>query len=337
MKITIREVAKQAGVSVGTVSRAFNNYPDISEETKKKVNTIAQKLGYSPNISARRLSSKRTKVIALIINEINISTGLTFPLEVMSGVIAQTEKMDYEFVFYSMSLKKQKEQTLAEFCVEHDISGVILQGLSRTDPYYKELQTTDIPCVVIDLATNNPKVGKISINNEKASYEVGKLLLEYGHKRVFFINGKRDTDVALERESGFRRAFEEAGVCFDEKLVRYANFDEETAYLITKESLGEKEFSAIYATSDLMALGALRALNEANINIPEEASLFGFDDIVLSKYVQPALSTVKQDMVLMGEEATKLLIGMMEGTIENRKDCFIPHEIKKRASLGANT
>jgi len=333
MKITIRDVAEKSGVSVGTVSRVFNGYTDVSEATKKHVMQVANELGYTPNIAARTLSSKRTKTIALIINEINISLGLTFPLEVMSGVIKYTDDSDYEFVFYSINLKKQRQKTLKQFCNEHNITGVIIQGLRLSDPYYNELQTTDIPCVIIDMKINNPKVGTISIDNETASKQVAETLIQYGHKDILYISGKRDVGVSVEREAGYRKALEENNITINESLIQYGNFNEEIAYLLTKDALAENNFTAIYAISDLMALGVLKALNEMNIKVPEEISVFGFDDIVLSQYVQPPLATVKQDMEVMGFSSAELLASILEGETSGDIKRYIPHELKLRESL----
>jgi len=333
MKITIRDVAEKSGVSVGTVSRVFNGYTDVSEATKKHVMQVATKLGYTPNIAARTLSSKRTKTIALIINEINISLGLTFPLEVMSGVIKYTDDTDYEFVFYSMNLKKQKQKTLKQFCNEHNITGGIIQGLKLSDPYYRELQTTDIPCVIIDMKINNPKVGTISIDNETASKQVAETLIQYGHKDILFISGKRDVGVSIEREAGFRQGLEENNIAINESLIQYANFNEKIAYLLTKDALAEYNFTAIYAISDLMALGVLNALKEMDIKVPDEMSVFGFDDIVLSQYVQPALATVKQDMEIMGFSAAELLASILDGETSGDIKRYISHELKLRESL----
>ncbi|WP_314576520.1 LacI family DNA-binding transcriptional regulator [Enterococcus gilvus] len=324
-KVTIRDVAKLADVSISSVSHVFNHYDDISEETKKKVYDASKKLGYIPNSAARNLSSKQLKTVALILNDINaIARGVAMPLEIISGVSDYLDDTEYEFVFYSTSLKKQKEKTLRQFCNEHNISGVIIQGLRTTDPYYEELKHFDLPVVAIDLYVENPSVGVVSIDNELATYEMTKVLLEKGYENILFMNGDPKATVSHEREAGYRKAMKKA-------LVVYADYSEKEAFdlifeLFEKDQL--KACDAIFAASDLMAIGCLKALKE--LGLIDQIALIGFDDITLASYTTPTLTTVRQDVLKIAQVAAENLIKQIK--TGKAKHSFVDFELIERQS-----
>lgn len=319
-KITIRDVAKEAGVSVSAVSRVFNNYGDISEATREKIYAAARRLEYVPNQAARKLSSKNKKIIALILNEITADKGVTMPLELLSGVSNYLQQTDYEFVFYGTSKQKQEEKSLKQFCTEHSISGFLIQGLKTTDPYYKELETLTHPAIAIDLMMeSNPKIGTISVDNIGAAREVTQRLVAAGYQNILFVNGTRYDDVSQKREEGY------CSVCGDAEIV-YADFSEDRAYqlILAKENL--EDVDAIFAASDLMAIGAIKALREREMSIP----IVGFDDNVLASYVTPTLTTVRQDIALLSECAVQDLLLLIEtGQVTRR---ILPYEIVVRES-----
>lgn len=319
-KITIRDVAKEAGVSVSAVSRVFNNYGDISEATKEKIYAAAQRLEYVPNQAARKLSSKNKKIIALILNEITADKGVTMPLELLSGVSNYLQQTDYEFVFYGTSKQKQEEKSLKQFCTEHSISGFLIQGLKTTDPYYRELQTLTYPAVAIDLMIKgDSQIGTISIDNTGAAEEVTKRLVTAGYHNILFVNGTRHDDVSQKREEGYR------SICLNGEII-YADFSEEKAYQLIKTKKDLDQVQAIFAASDLMAIGVIKALRERKLSIP----IVGFDDNVLASYVTPTLTTVRQDISLLSECAVQDLLSLIEtGQVKKR---LLPYEIVVRES-----
>ncbi|MDR0299906.1 MAG: LacI family transcriptional regulator [Streptococcaceae bacterium] len=320
-KITIREVAKVAGVSVSTVSQVFNNYTAISQATRDRVKQVATELGYAPNLAARSLAAKKKKTIALVLNEINVVRGVAMPLEILNGVIEMLDETDYEFVFYATNLKKQQEKSLAHFLNEHALAGVIIQGLKTSDPYYQELKTINFPVVIIDMEIENPKIGKVSIDNEQACFEVGERLKQAGHLRVCFVNGSKDAAVSQEREVGIRKSLPDVEVV-------YANFSEKEAYEWAMVFGQIEKFSAIFAASDLMAIGIIKALK--NRGLEDKIALIGFDDITLASYVSPTLTTVRQDATEKARQATDNLIHQIEqGEVKNSVQ---PYEIIVRES-----
>lgn len=318
--VTIKDVAREAGVSVSAVSKVFNGYHDIGEETRNKIQEAAKKLEYIPNQAARKLSSKHKKIIALILNEIKVDRGVTMPLEILSGVSNYLDSTDYEFVFYGTTTKKQSEKSLKQFCAEHSISGLLIQGLKTTDPYYKELSTFDLPTVAIDLKFDNNKIGTISIDNQSAASEVTKRLLQSGYRKILFLNGTTSDEVSQKREAGYRSQVRTP-------MVEYASFSEEKAM----ELILEKDLSAvdaIFAASDLMAIGVIKALRVRQLS--HQIAIVGFDDNVLASYVSPTLTTVRQDMKVLSEYAVQDLLMQIE--MQQVTHRLLPYEIMVRES-----
>lgn len=320
-KITIKDVAREAGVSVSAVSHVLNDYPDISSETRKKVLEAVSRLDYIPNNAARQLSSKKKKVIALILNEINVTRGVAMPLEILGGVVDALDDTTYEFVFYAVNTKRQNQKTLKQFCNEHDITGVIIQGLRVTDPYYKELETFELPTVVIDMFVENENVGSVSTDNHKAAADVTSRLLKAGYKKILFVNGSKDAVVSKERERGYR----EKALSPE---VRYADFSEEKAYALIESLENPQQYDAIFAASDLMAIGIIKALTVRQLE--RSIAVVGFDDITLASYITPTLTTVRQNIGLFTEKAVQdLLLQIETGQVIQR---YIPYDVVVRES-----
>lgn len=338
MATTIRDVAQKVGVSIATVSKVFNGYTDVNPQTKARILQAAQELDYTPNMAARTLSSKKQQTIALILNELNISRMSTMPLEVLGGVYQYTEDSDYEFVFYGTSSEKQQQKTFNQFCNEHNITGVVIQGLKISDPYYQQIQETKIPVVIIDITLNNPNVGTVSTDNVQASREVVEYLFAAGHQQVGMINGSQDATVSIWRETGYRQAFYDRGIIVEDAFVCYADYDEEVAYRQTKELLKRQpQLTALFCASDLMAIGAIRGIQELGLSVPKDISVIGFDDIILDQYVTPKLSSVSQDMKDIGYQAGKLLTAIIEKRPNIQLHEVVPHQLQIRESVRSLT
>ncbi len=334
---SIRDVAKSAGVSIGTVSRAFNDYPDIKPETKKKIFEAAKRLDYSPNLSARNLSSKNKKNIALIISgllENNPKENLMFCL--IQGVYSYACMNGLEVAVYATDSAHQRQLSYRRFCIEHSVAGVILSGVTTDDPYFNELlETTEIPCVAIDVEIPGKRVGWVSIDNVAASKEMTQYLIAQGHRDILVISGKKNAFVTVERMVGVYSAIEESGGHLTNDSVLYCDFHEETAYEKVMEYLreyGSTRHTAFLCFSDIMALGVMRAVRECGYRIPEDFSITGFDGIPISEYTTPSLTTIVQDMKESGYAGAKLLHEKMEKRTERKHDT-LPYRIIERESV----
>jgi LacI family transcriptional regulator len=333
---TIRGVAKKAGVSISVVSKAFNNYVDVNEKTRERIFAIAKELNYTPNLVAKNLSSKKQMTIGLISSGVlNNNEKDNNAFDIFKGVYTAVEEK-YELSVFLIDSMKQKQKSYAQFCRERNIGGAILQGIRTDDPYLIELIDTNIPCVIIDIIPemNNDLICSVSIDDVEASREIAVYLIERNHRDIVIMAGTRETYVNTERIKGVQKAFNENGLELDEKSVLYAQFSEQEAYVLAKKYLQTKQPTAFLCFSDLMAFGVMKAINEMGLKIPEDISITGFDDLVLSEYTQPQLTTIRQDFIEIGKTSALLLQNLMENE-QNSKHVYVEHQLIARESVKA--
>lgn len=333
--VTIKDVAKKAGVSVSVVSKALNNYADVNEKTRQRVLQVAKELNYSPNIIAKNLSSKKQRTIGLISSGVlNHNEKDTNAYDIFKGVYTAAEENEYELSIFLIDSQKQKQKSYTQFCNERNIGGAILQGIRTDDPYFKELIDTEIPVVYVDIMLGQDKelIGSVSIDNAKASKEIACHLLDNNHRDIVVIAGTKETYVNQERLRGVREAFSSYGIKMEEERIYYADFSEELAYTVTLKILEEKQPTAFLCFSDLMAFGVMRAVEESGLSVPDDISVTGFDNLVFSNYTVPKLTTVHQDFVEIGRQSALLLQRLMENK-ETEKQIFVEHQFIERESV----
>ena len=294
--------------------KTLNGYTDVSEDTRKKVLKAAQELNYIPNMHAKNLKVKVTKTIALIISNFELTNGKDGVMfQIMSGVYAAATKYQYEVVIYTRSLSEQQDKSYWQFCKEHKIAGVVISGLKTTDPYFEELVNSDIPCVVTDANIIGPHAGSVITNNVEAARGALKYLIDKGHRNIGLINGHRYATVSIQRQEGYSRALAEAGISFRQERILEVNFSEEEAYSAADGFLeANPDLTAVFAVSDLMAIGFMARCRELGIQVPNDLSIMGFDDIALCTYVTPRLSTVRQHFEGIGFAALEQVVHMLE-------------------------
>jgi DNA-binding LacI/PurR family transcriptional regulator len=335
---TIKDIAREAGVSVTTVSRALNGYSDVNEKTRAKIKDIANELNYSPNALARSLVTNKTKTIGLLVSGMKKeSIKDNFTYEILCGINDMSAEIGYDLIFFSTNSTMQKEKSYAQLCRERKVDGVIIQGIKTDDPYLQEVIDSEIPCVLIDIPIESNSVGYVTTDNELGAKNITEYLIDLGHKNIAMINGHNRAFVSQQRFAGYRKALSEANIALQWEYVIDGAFDEEVAYDATLKLLNEHtEITAIVCASDLMALGVMKAAKTLGLSIPSDLSVTGYDDIILASYVSPTLTTVAQDKYLMGQKATRLLAELLEGHTNERK-VIVETEIKKRESAGKNT
>lgn len=311
---TIKDIARVAGVSVTTVSRALNGYSDVSVNTRKKIEAVAKELNYSPNTLARSLVMNKSKTIGLLVS--NINKGMikdNFTIEILSGIDEFVAQTDYDLVLFSTNSTKQREKTYSQLCRERRVEGVILQGIKTDDPYLREVVESDIPCVLIDIPIESATVGYVTTDNILGSKKAVEYLIELGHKNIAMVNGHNFAFVSQRRLEGYMEALKDSDLRLNWDWIVNGEFDEFKAEEAATKLLSEHpEVTAIFCASDLMALGTMRAAKNLGRSIPEELSIIGFDDILLASYVSPPLTTIAQNKSEMGYQAAKLLVEMLE-------------------------
>jgi LacI family transcriptional regulator len=312
---SIKEIAAQAGVSVPTVSKVLNNYSDVSENTKAKVREVANRLGYTPNMAARNLALGRSNIIGLVLSDIReTDSNGNIIFRILVGAKNLCTEKDYELLIIITDVKKQYTKKLTQLCKERQIAGVIVYGLKPGDPYFQEITESELPCLAIDIKMKGNNLSTVTTDNIAAVKDVITLLHSKGHRHIGFINGLKDVAVSVYRENGYRTAMQDLGLEIKEGYVKYAYYYEDKDYEKALELIRENhEVTAIFCASDLMALGALRAIQTLKWKVPEDIAVVGFDGIQLSEYSNPKLTTVVQDFKGMGKAAADTLIKMLEG------------------------
>ncbi|GAB1794463.1 LacI family DNA-binding transcriptional regulator [Priestia megaterium] len=318
---TIKDIARVAGVSVTTVSRALNGYSDVNEKTRQKIAAVAKELNYSPNTLARGLVMQKSKTIGLLVSGISReSVKDNFTFEVLCGVNERASTLGYDLILFNTNTMMQREKTYTQLCRERRVDGAIIQGIKKEDPYLKEVVESDIPCVLVDIPVHSNSVGYVTTDNALGAKKAVEHLASLGHQHIGMINGHEDAFVSQERLNGYREALKKCGLSFRSEWVVSGNFEEKKAEKAARELINRhKEVTAIFCASDLMALGALKACKELGLQVPKDISIVGYDNIVLASYSSPNLTTVGQEVYQIGYQAADLLIEMLEGKETNMK------------------
>lgn len=313
-RVSIRDVAKQAGVSITTVSKALNDYADVKPETRERIREIARRMNYVPNAAGRSMGGRVDKVIGLLINDLRPMDPSGAVYGILSGVCHACQDTGIEFILMTTDPNRQKTHPLKVLCLSKQLTGLICSGFRLGDPYLKQLEEIDIPCAFIDMRTGHPDVLDITMDNERAAYEAVSFLIKNGRKNIALVNGGPEADVSILRGNGYQRAMESAGLPVRLSRVLAADFDESTAYRQVKQLLQrDSEVDALFCASDLMALGACKAVEEAGFIVGQDIAVVGFDDIPEAKHLYGGLTTIRQDFYLMGYMAGKAIYERIEG------------------------
>lgn len=306
--MTIKRIAELANVSSATVSKIINGKDKhISEATRQKVLAIIEREGYIPNGIAKSLKMKRTKTIGIIMPDV---MNLFFS-EVARGAEDAAEREGYSVILCNSDNKQSKEERYIQILQEKMVDGIILTASESS--ISKSLDRCNTPMVLVDRdIASDKKVGRIVVDNEEGAYNATNFLIKKGCKNIGFISADSKTKLSAERLNGYEKALIDNGLKIDKEKIFLQNYTIESGYQGTMALLMQTEIDGVYCGNDLIAIGAIKALKEKNIKIPEEVKIIGFDDISISQYIDPPLTTIKQPIYQMGEEAVEMLISMIE-------------------------
>lgn len=329
-KVGIRDVAREAGVSITTVSRALNGYADVNEETRKRILEVVKRLNYAPNVNARSLGGIAPTVIALLLSGLSKKddSGLVFGL--ISGMHRAAADHNCEFIILTTDARIQNEMGYLQLCRHKNVDGVLISGLNNNDPYYKELMNSEIPCVVIEGEFYSQNVCGLSIDNEMASYEAVRYLVELGHRKIAMMGGKTSADVSVRRQKGYIQALRNSGIDSDTAWIYDGNYLEEDAKIQAERMLMEHpDVTAVFCASDLMAIGTIEAIRSSGRRVPDDISVIGFDDIPLARYVEGGLTTIRQSFYDMGIKGAETLYEMIVNG-KSYHHIYAPYQFIKR-------
>lgn len=307
--ITIRDVAKAAGVSVSTVSRVLNNKDDVALETYERIQGVIQRLGYTSSLAARSMRSHRTNVIGLIVADVEDP----FSIQVMRGVNRAITDIDYDLIVYTSGSIKKPSTAERERHYVSLLNGSITDGIIIVTPAATSFSTS-APVVAVDPNKESPNCPSVLSTNHAGAMAAMEYLIGLGHRRIGFIGGRPDLQSASRRRLGYVDALAEAGLSLDQTLIQVGDFTTETGRVCAQRLLAMAEPpTAIFAANDKSAIGVLEAAREVGLRIPEDLSVVGFDNIPEAGYLNPGLTTVDQFIERMGHMATEMLISLIEG------------------------
>lgn len=328
--MTIRDVAKKAGVSITTVSRVINNKPGgIGKEKRLYIQKIIEEMGYTPNGIARGLATKKTSTIALIVPDITNP----FFAHLAKGVEDAALKKDYSVFLCNTSGSSEREKHYLSIIKEKAVDGVILsisQGANRE--YVKDIVDFNIPTILVDEPVELIDIYGVYFNNINGGYIATKYLIELGHQKIACITGSKNSISSVERAEGYRKALREAGLPIDESIIRFGEYDEMTGFKHMHELLQLGYVTAVFCTCDMMAFGAYRAAALLNKKIPNDISVVGLDDAYNSYLFHPAITDVKQPIYEMGKKAASILIKLLDGVNVRKKIHIFEPELILRNS-----
>lgn len=309
VNVTIKDVARAAGVSYSTVSRVINNTANVDENKRQRVIDAMKQLGYVANLQARSLAGGRSQVVGMLVPDL----GNGYTGTILQGVNAEATANEYEMMLYTTHHRKVKEPLYVQTLTRGMTDGLLL--LLPVDPgaYLESLRGKNFPYVVIDHQGFDTFSPTVVSTNRQGAYDGTTYLIELGHRRIGFVSGSNHTSSAIERLRGYRDALEAHGLSYDEQLVVPGNFDQPDSYRAGLRLLDLPERpTAIFATSDISAFGVIDAVHERSLRIPDDISILGFDDIPQAEWINPALTTVRQPLYEMGRRAMKMLLDYIE-------------------------
>lgn len=316
VNVTIKDVAKRAGVSPSTVSRVIADHPRISPDTKEKVRAIMSELGYYPNAIARSLVNQTSNSIGLIrsrLTEENFANPF-FPA-VIQGISSVAHKHKLSLVLSTGKTFQQEDEESLTLLRQRRVDGVILLASHRDDQLIPRLTQDRFPFVLIGRYEGSEEINWVNNNNVEDAKTAVQYLLNKGHRQIACLDGDPRYVVSADRLLGYERAFQDHNLEVPKNLVEHSAFSVEGGYQATQRLLTRRvPFSALFAVDDLVAIGAMRALQERGMKVGSEVAVVGFNDTILGACVQPALTSVRVPIFELGQIAVQMLTAQIYGS-----------------------
>ena len=330
MAASIKDVAKEAGVSIATVSRVINKVDVVNEETKKKVQEAIDKLGYSPNIVAQSLKTQRSKSIGILVPDIS---SQVYP-EIVRGAEDVAQMYDYSIILCNSDFDMEKEKKYIKVMKEKMVDGMLYMSSSLDPEILQYIRDLNMKTILVETIEQEKILPSVTIDNRSAAHDAVKLLLDKGHKKVAYIGIKKDRRNAwAKRFDGYEDALKEAGIELNEDLTYYGDLKAQTGYKGINSILDKTEVEAVFCGSDEIAMGVINALRDKDIKVPEDVSVMGFNDIYEASIFYPKISTVAQPLYDMGSVSMRILVKMLRNEPSDQDHYVLPYQIIERDSV----
>lgn len=335
MKLTISDIAKMAGVSPGTVSKVMNQTGSLSALTIEKVKKVIEETGYQPSFSAKSLATKKSNLIGLIYaGDIHAQINHPFFNEVVNAFKNAIGELGYDILMFSNSQFSKENQDYLARCNHYQLDGCLIIAGDKIEEATYDLDKSNIPCVGIDIELMGTRSSYVTTDNRKVSARVVEYFHAHGFKEIAFIGGPDDSNISNIRKDAFIHFMNRFELTVEQDWIEHGDYFEESGYKAMKNIIAKGRLpEVVFTASDMMALGALRALKEANISVPDSIKVIGCDDIEACRYSDPPLATVKQDKEKIGALAAQMLHKLINGKKEVSSMLVDPELIIRESSF----
>lgn len=316
MSVSIVEIAKRAGVSVATVSRALNNKGPVSEKTRERIQLIAGQLNYKPNVSARGLLLHKTETIGLILPEL----ADEFFMDILRGVDEAASRSGYYVMISSSHSRRDMVETMLEFMSSGRVDGVILMAPMLHGDLKDIILRSGRPIVLLNNYDQIQNSVCVNIKNYQGAFSMTEHLIKLGHKRIALIKGPEGNSDAHQRLQGYLEAMGKHSISIDPDLIISGDFSSKSGYFAFMRLMNEQNKpDAIFALNDMMALGCFEAARANQLEIPKDIALAGFDDIYMTRFLTPRLTTVHTPIMELGQRAVNYLLKMIREEVDPKE------------------
>ncbi|WP_238948017.1 LacI family DNA-binding transcriptional regulator [Clostridium sp. YIM B02569] len=329
MSVTIKDIAKLANVSHTTVSRALNNSPYINEETKVKIIALAKELNYVPNYSAKSLVLLKSYVIGVFFSSISEGTSDTFFHEIIRGV---NNVIDKE---YNLVVRGIDDYQYSHLIDNRNFDGIIVVSQSKNDDeFIQTILEKNIPTVVINRYIENEGLVNIMSDDTKGVYDAVTYFIENDHRKIALLQGNKEFESTVYRKRGYIRALEDNNIPINEEYILSGRYDLKSGYENMKKLLKlESVPTAVFCANDDIGVGAMKAIFEAGLKVPEDISIIGFDDSNFCNYVTPPLTSVRKDSLAMSEYGGRNLLNLIKNKEVDKEKVYIQSQLVVRKSV----
>lgn len=316
--MTIRDIAKLSGCAVSTVSRALNDHPDVSPQTKEKIKRIVEENRFVPNTNAKHLKQQVSNTIIVVVKG---SFNLFFAA-IVEKIQAGISQAGYGLIIHYLDENDNEVRVAEQLCRENKPRGVLFLG-GEPRHFIKRFSAINVPCVLATTSAEElpfENLSSVAVDDQDGGYRAIQYLVEMGHRKIGIISGCVDASaVSALRMEGCKAALRASGIPYRKQYCRYVAFSPKEGYLAAQDLLRENpELTAIFAMSDMTAFGAIRAIREKGLRVPEDISVVGYDGIEMAEYFQPALTTLKQPAEAIADQSVRMLLDAVERTVTSR-------------------
>ena len=335
-KLTLEEIAKLAGVSRSTVSRVVNNHLSVRPAVRERVQQVINETGYHPDLAARSLASRRSGIIGLVVPRAIqfLFTDPYYP-RLMQGISQACNINDYIMSLFLFHTEDDEQKIAARVVHNQLVDGVIVSALPIDDPLVENLLTHEIPFVMVGRPSNSSEVNFVDVDNVAGAYSAVSHLIGLGYRRIATITCPLNTMVGQHRREGYINALNDRGLPLEQTLVADGDFTEQGGYLAMQRLIPYRP-EAVFVGSDTMALGALRALRQAGLVVPNDIAVVGYDDLPFAAISDPPLTTVRQPIRRLGAQAVEILLDILKNGLYPPRQTVTSTELIIRQSCGSS-